>query len=178
MRTGAGIGLGLGWVVAGIVSADVASEPYLLDTGRRSRSISFENPTGESGQGGQAASKLGPTRKGAPNRVFKPGETVQLCDIQGPGTIRHMWMTTSDRKPETMRSFVIRAYWDGQEHPSIESPLSDLFGLAHGKTTAFQSAVHSVGVNTAMNIWLPMPFLTRGFITLTNETDHDVTIYY
>jgi hypothetical protein len=178
MRAGIMMGLGLAVAVAGIASADLASEPYLLDTGLTSRSISFENPTGAPGVGGQAASKLGPTRKGAPNRGFKPDETVQLCDIEGPGTIRHIWMTISDRKPETLRSFVIRAYWDGQEHPSIESPLGDFFGLAHGYTEAYQSAAHSVGQNTAMNIWLPMPFRERGYITLTNETDHNVTIYY
>ncbi|MEA3365132.1 MAG: glycoside hydrolase family 172 protein [Candidatus Hydrogenedentes bacterium] len=157
---------------------DLRTAPYTLDTGLVSRSISFENPTGTPGEGGKAASKLGPTRKGAPNRAFKPGETVQLADIKGPGTIRHIWMTISDRKPETFRSFVIRAYWDGQEHPSIECPLGDFFGFAHGKVESYQSAVHSLGQNAGMNIWLPMPFTNRAYITLTNETDHDVTIYY
>ena len=46
------------------------------------------------GEGGKAASNLGVGRKGAPCRTIKPGETVQLCDIEGPGTIRHLWMTT------------------------------------------------------------------------------------
>jgi len=158
--------------------ADLVSEPYRLDTGLETRSISFENPTGAPGQGGQAASKLGPTRKGAPNRAFKAGETVQLADIEGPGTIRHIWMTISDRKPETFRSFVMRAYWDGQEHPSIECPLGDFFGFAHGKVESYQSAAHSLGQNAGMNIWLPMPFKKRAYVTLTNETGGDVTIYY
>ena len=159
--------------------ADLASvEPYKLDTGLVSRSISFENPAGAPGQGGQAASHLGPGRKGAPNRTFKPGETVQLADIEGAGTIRHIWMTISDRKPETFRSFVMRAYWDGQEYPSIECPLGDFFGFAHGRVESYQSAVHSLGQNAAMSIWLPMPFRSRAYITLTNETGHNVTIYY
>ena len=38
---------------------DIVSEPYLLDTGLVSRSISFENPTGAPGESGKAASKLG-----------------------------------------------------------------------------------------------------------------------
>ena len=76
-------------------SPDLAGEPYQLDTGLISRSISFENPTGAPSEGGKAASNLGPGRKGAPSRDIKPGETVQLCDIAGPGTIRHIWMTTT-----------------------------------------------------------------------------------
>ena len=46
MRTGIMIGLGLVVALTGVAWADVASEPYLLDTGLTSRSISFENPTG------------------------------------------------------------------------------------------------------------------------------------
>ena len=157
---------------------DLIGEPYLLDTGLTSRSISFENPTGAPGAGGQAASELGVGRKGAPNRSFAAGETVTLADIEGPGTIRHIWMTVGDRSAQTFRSFVIRAYWDNQEHPSIESPLGDFFGFAHGKVTAYQSAVHSVGEKAGMNFWLPMPFRDRARITLTNETEKNVTIYY
>ena len=45
---------------------DFVLEPYLLNTGLVSRSISFENPTGAPGEGGKAASKLGIGRKGKP----------------------------------------------------------------------------------------------------------------
>src|SRR6516165_5762379 len=81
---------------------DPVREPYLLNTGLQSRSISFENPTGAPGQGGKAASKLGVGRKGAASRSIKPGETVTLCDIEGPGMIRHFWLTTS-RVPKSLR---------------------------------------------------------------------------
>ena len=51
---------------------------YDLGTGLESRSISFENPTGEPGQGGQAESNLGVGRKGFPAKGIAPGETVVL----------------------------------------------------------------------------------------------------
>lgn len=102
---------------------------YDLSTGLKSRSISFENPSGEPGKGGTAASKdLGVGRKGFPAKGIAPGETVVLCDIHNSGTIRHIWMTGTFAKqnftPERernllLRSTLIRAYWDGQEHPSI-----------------------------------------------------------
>lgn len=158
---------------------DLVHQPYLLDTGLVSRSISFENPTGAPGEGGKAASALGVGRKGSPSRAIKPGETIQLCDIEGPGTIRHIWLTTRP-VPENLRSLVIRAYWEGQEHPSIECPLGDFFGFAHGKVMPYFSAVHSVGPKAGMNIWLPMPFTKRARITLTNESQKQESppIYY
>jgi hypothetical protein len=156
---------------------DVIHQPYVLDTGLLSRSISFENPTGAAGVGGQAASNLGAGRKGAPARQIRPGETVQLCDIEGPGTIRHIWITT-DRSPLVQRACVMRAYWDGQEHPSIECPIGDLFGFAHGRITAYQSAVHSVGPTGGRNIWLPMPFAKRAKLTFTNEGDKAIPLFY
>ncbi|HUW60277.1 MAG TPA: glycoside hydrolase family 172 protein [Candidatus Bathyarchaeia archaeon] len=157
---------------------DAVHSPFLLDAGVRSRSISFENPTGAPGSGGQAASRLGPTRKGAPAREIKAGETVELANIEGPGTIRHIWMTLGNRDPETFRSFVIRAWWDDQPHPSIECPLGDFFGFAHGRVQSYQSAVHSVGEKAGMNIWLPMPFLNRARLTLTNEAAKGIVLYY
>lgn len=156
---------------------DVTGEPYRLDTQLVSRSISFENPTGVAGEGGKASSSLGTGRKGAPAITLVAGKDVQLCDIEGPGTIRHIWMTTANN-PANLRSLVIRAWWDGQAHPSIECPIGDFMGFAHGKVTGYFSAVHSLGRNAGMNIWLPMPFTDRARITLTNEGNQDVPLFY
>jgi hypothetical protein len=158
-------------------AAQVISQPYILDPGLESRSISFENPTGARGEGGQAASKLGVGRKGAPARTIKPGESVTLCDIKGPGTLRHIWITTQ-REPELLRSLVVRGYWEGQTHPSVECPLGDFMGFAHGKVTAYQSAVHSVGESAGMNLWLPMPFARRARFTFANEGRKPTPLFY
>jgi len=156
---------------------DPMNTPHLLDTGLESRSISFENPTGARGEGGQAASHLGAGRKGLPMKQITAGETVQLCDIEGPGTIRHIWMTTR-RSPDNLRSIVIRAWWDGQAHPSIECPVGDFMGFAHGKVEPYHSAVHSLGRNAGMNVWLPMPFTKSARITFTNEGAAQIPLYY
>jgi hypothetical protein len=156
---------------------DIIGEPYVLSSGLVSRSICFENPTGAPGQGGKASSNLGAGRKGSPAITLKASQDVQLCDIEGPGTIRHIWMTTSNN-PVNLRSLVIRAWWDGQAYPSIECPIGDFMGFAHGKVMPYVSGVHSLGSNAGMNIWLPMPFTTRAKITLTNEGKEDVPLFY
>jgi hypothetical protein len=167
--------VGAGAVLA--AESDVTHEPYDLSTRLESRSISFENPSGERGKGGQAASKLGVGRKGSPAWTLKPGETIQLCDIQGRGTIRHIWITTA-HDALNLRSQVVRVYWEGQEHPSIECPLGDFMGFAHGKVMAYQSAVHSVGASAGMNLWLPMPFTKRARMTISNEGTASPPFFY
>ncbi|HBO44170.1 MAG TPA: hypothetical protein DD670_09605 [Planctomycetaceae bacterium] len=162
---------------SGPPSVDLIHKPYDLDTGLVSRSISFENPTGAPGEGGKAASPLGAGRKGSPNRWIAPGQTLDLCDIEGPGTIRHIWMTCRGEQG-LYRELVLRCWWEGQEHPSIECPIGDFFGFAHDKVKPYQSAVHSLGPSAGMNIWLPMPFNKRAKMTLTNDGKQSVWIYY
>ena len=50
---------------------------------RKSRAINAENPKGEKGKGGMAASHLGPSRKGSPclNDIAS-GQTVTLAEIE------------------------------------------------------------------------------------------------
>lgn len=164
-------------------------EPALFDLGAglNSRSVTGENRTGNAGEGGRAASELGIGRKGAPFHVLKPGETYQLCDIEGSGTIRHIWMTGhwfefhwkgEQGRSDMLRRLVVHAYWDGQEHPSIECPLGDFMGVAHSKTTFYESAAHSIGPQGSFNFWLPMPFASRARITLTNESGKDCEVYH
>lgn len=164
------------------------SDLYNLKTGLETRSISFENPTGEPGQGGQAADPaLGVGRKGSPSKAIKPHQEVILCDIRNSGTIRHIWMAgdfsvngwvKDPSRRKLLRSTIIRAYWDGQQTPSIECPLGDFMGLAHSRVTSYQSAVHSVGECGALNFWLPMPFRKSARITITNESEVEFWFYY
>jgi len=158
--------------VSPLVRGNIVTEPYLLDTGLVSRSISFENPTGAPGEGGKASSGLGVGRKGSPARTMKPGEVQQLCDIKGPGTIRHIWVTTQ-KEPKNLRSLILRVWWEGQKHPSIECPIGDFMGIGHGRVMAHQTAIHAVGESAGMNIFLPMPFTKQAKITITNEAEKD-----
>jgi hypothetical protein len=162
---------------AGAAPAPALEPPYTIHRDLDSRSISFENPTGARGQGGRAGSNLGPGRKGAPAQTIRGGETVTLCDIIGRGTIRHLWITMQ-HDPEMLRTCVIRVWWDAQPHPSIECPVGDLMGFAHGKVMPYQSAVHSVGEKAGMNLWLPMPFKSQARITFANEGTNDMSLFY
>lgn len=65
--------------------------------GEESRAITPENITGEKGRAAMSASHLGVGRKGSCCVPLESGETITLADIEGPGIIRHIWMTVPDK---------------------------------------------------------------------------------
>lgn len=136
-----------------------------------SRSVTQENPTGGKGLGGKGRGN-GNCRKGAPClRNIAPGETRVLCDIEGSGTIRHLWFANPARgKPETLRSYVLRIYWDDSPFPSVECPLSDFFGVAHGRTAHFMTPYLGMPEGRGFQCYFPMPFSRRCRMTFENES--------
>ncbi|MDO4491885.1 MAG: DUF2961 domain-containing protein [Lachnospiraceae bacterium] len=148
----------------------------------RSRAINQENPTGEKGKGGMAASELGPSRKGSPcMRNVKPGETRTLADIQGAGVIQHLWITVTDHTDKdffVFRDLVLRMYWDDEEYPSVESPLGDFFCCGFGKPCLVNSQPIVVNPARGMNCFFPMPFKKRARITIENQHEAEIEAFF
>jgi hypothetical protein len=147
-----------------------------------SRSISAENPNGEKGGGAKADPQgQGPARnlgKGWKVRPWIPlpaGSTTTLADIQGPGTVRHIWMTVD---PKAFRGCVLRIYWNGEARPSVEVPLGDFFANGHGVRSVVNSlpvAVYPIG---GLNCYWPMPFGKHCRITIENQLPEDIPFLY
>lgn len=157
----------------------------LLGRGR-TRSISAENPTGEKGKGGMAipdptnpepaanaaaAHELGQGWKVRPFIRVNAGESATLMDVRGSGIIQHIWIVEGIN-----RGLVLRCYWDDEEQPSVECPVPDFFAVGHGKVAPVDSLAVTVAPKNALSCFWPMPFRKRARITLTNETDKDVTL--
>ena len=146
-----------------------------------SRSINAENLTGAKGGAARAASPLGVARKGSPAVRLKAGDAVVLADIEGPGVVRHIWMTlaeTTKASPYVLRDVVLRAYWDDAEKPSIEVPVGDFFCNGFGKRTPVTSAPIVVAPNGGMNSYFRMPFRHHARLTLTSEHPVDLDQVY
>ena len=160
----------------------------------QTRSISAENFTGAKGQGGRAttgtgascASDLGVGWKISPSVVIQPGETFALADIEGPGAIQSMWLTG-----ETSRDLILRIYWDGQEQPSVEAPVTDFFAMPWKKLapagksitqvpfTPLNSLPVAVNPNHGFNCFWVMPFARHCRMTLENlHPTAALTVYY
>lgn len=114
------------------------------------------------------------------------GQSVTLANISGAGCITHIWMTTGHMESDYLRKLVLRAYWDGEEQPSIEAPLGDFFCLGHGRVEAFQSLPFNVVTGSqikelnlaGLNCYFPMPFSEGAQITITNDGSGEVPNLY
>ncbi|HUU29568.1 MAG TPA: glycoside hydrolase family 172 protein [archaeon] len=142
----------------------LGNQLFELPSGVHTRWISFENPTGAKGQGGQENEG----RKGAPAREIKAGETVTLADIEGPGIIHRIWLTVRG-KPESLRGLVLRFYWDDQDYPSVEAPLQDFFGTPFARQVRFESCFFSNPEGRSFNCFIPMPFKKRARVVVENQ---------
>jgi hypothetical protein len=142
-----------------------AGFPTIPD-GAESRAITWENRTGEKGAGGKEREG----RKGSPAiPKIKNGETVTLMDVAGPGIIRHIWITIPDRSPQALRNMILRMYWDENEIPSVEVPLGEFFGSAHGRAVPLVSAYTTMTLGRGFNCYYPMPFAKHAKVTVTND---------
>jgi hypothetical protein len=113
------------------------------------------------------------------SRPIPPGETLTLADLQGPGAIVHIWFTISHPAPCYSRLLTLRMYWDGEEHPSVECPVGDFFGIGHGVDQPFTSLPIRVTSNgRGRNCYWPMPFARSARITVTNESEKPCYAFY
>ena len=147
------------------------------------RSISAENPDGAVGGGGrategtgaQAARDLGRGWKVSPSIDIGAGQTADLAVIEGPGEIRHIWLTTH---PSNWRRLVLRAYWDGSAEPAIEVPVGDFFGQGWGAFAQLSSVPVAVNPHGGFNCYWPMPFRHGARISLENTADSSERVYF
>lgn len=108
------------------------------------------------------------------------GETLVLADVEGPGVVVQMWITISSQDPFYGRSHVLRVYYDGNEHPSIETPLGDFFGLGYGAFANYSSAVANVASHgRSYSMYWRMPFHKSMKMTVSNESEtYDTGSFY
>lgn len=148
----------------------------------KSRSISPENFNGAKGGGGKATTgtgahasrDLGTGWKVSPSVVIKPGQIFTIAEIDGPGSIQHIWMTPTGN----WRNSILRFYWDDEPTPSVEAPVGDFFGQGWGKYAPLQSLAVCVNPGSAFNCYWPMPFRKKCRITMENIDVKEMVLYY
>ncbi|SDE46242.1 glycoside hydrolase family 172 protein [Auraticoccus monumenti] len=148
-----------------------------------SRSICPENPDGSpggaaravEGTGAHAARDLGLGWKVSPSVEIAPGETFVLGEIDSPGRITHIWLTTAR---EAWRSLVLRAHWDGDEEPAVETPVGDFFASGWCRFAQVSSQVVASNPHGGFNSYWPMPFQRSARLTLENLSPEKVVVYY
>lgn len=115
----------------------------------------------------------------ADSRPIEPGGTLTLAELNGPGEITHIWCTIAHRDPYYSRMLVLRMYWDGETHPSVECPIGDFFGVGLGVDKQLTSLPVRITSNgKGRNCYWPMPFRKSARITVSNDSNQRCDAFY
>ena len=113
------------------------------------------------------------------SKRIMPGETLVMADLKGAGVVTHIWLTVADNEFGWPRLLRIRVYYDGYKTPSVDAPLGDFFGVGHGSERNLNSImVHDSSFGRARNSYWPMPYRKSCRITVTNEGNRLVPMFY
>lgn len=100
-------------------------------------------------------------------------QTKVLAEIEGPGIIKHFYYCMILPNPLDFRHAIIRMFWDHEEHPSIEVPLGDFFGVSNCRVRSITSLIITINRGLAgsygFNIYFPMPFSKHARIEIENQ---------
>ena len=111
----------------------------------------------------------------SPSVDIGAGETAELAVTDGPGEIRHIWLTTH---PSNWRSLILRAHWDQSAEPAIEVPVGDFFGQGWGVFAQLSSVPVAVNPHGGFNCYWPMPFRSGARLSLENTSEGSARVYF
>lgn len=137
-----------------------------MKEGFRNRRVSSYNPTGENRDRLEA---------------IEPGETIILADIKGAGIINHIWFTMSPGPRQLSRNdIILRMYWDGNDEPSVVSPIGPFFGQGWNEQYNYASFALSSGPKdgTGLCSYFAMPFAKGARIEIENQADITIKAFY
>lgn len=132
------------------------------------------------------ASSTDPTGGNTDGFPLAAGATHDLARIEGAGCVRHIFLTLHSLEEQYLRKCVLRAWWDGEPHPSIEAPIADFFGVGHGAIANYWSL--PMNTNTGgdsierhrmgMNCFFPMPFAKGARFQVENQGERPLRGLY
>ena len=114
-------------------------------------------------------------------KEIKPGDTRVLAEIEGAGIINHIWVTIAPGPGELSRNdIILRMYWDGNDYPSVESPIGPFFGQGWNEQYNYASLPLSAGPNTGtgLSCYFAMPFAKGARIEIENQTERTIDCFY
>lgn len=112
---------------------------------------------------------------------IKPGKTRTIAEISGSGVINHIWITIAPGPDRLCRNdIIIRMYWDGNEYPSVESPIGPFFGQGWNEQYNYASFPLSAGPGngTGLSSYFTMPFAKGARIEIENQTNEKIDAFY
>ncbi len=109
------------------------------------------------------------------------GQKLELANLQGAGVITHIWVTIAPPPPALSRhDIILRMYWDGETHPSVEAPIGEFFGQGWNESYPFTSLPLAAGPREgrAMVCYFKMPYANGARIEIENDSGRAIDAFY
>jgi hypothetical protein len=101
--------------------------------------------------------------------VLAPGKALEMPLLQGPGVIKHIWMTSHAGRVNELNALSLRIYWDSRSEPGVEVPLGEFFAVGQGKPATVDSVPVQVSPSGALSCYWRMPFAKSARIVVAND---------
>ena len=101
------------------------------------------------------------------NRQFAKGGRAVIAEIEGPGVITMIHFALAAVALSINRDTILRIYWDGEQTPSVESPLPDFFCDANGDIERLDGIL--VNKLRGWNAYFQMPFAKSARVELVYD---------
>lgn len=109
------------------------------------------------------------------------GEKRTIFDVKGPGMITHIWFTIAPEPEKLSRNdIILRMYWDGNDYPSVESPIGPFFGQGWNEAYNFTSLPLAATPIQGRGLvcYFTMPFAKGARIEVENQTGAKINALY
>lgn len=114
--------------------------------------------------------------------LVKPKLSVVFSEIEGPGVIKKLWLTTFPGNDEENIEFadkvLLKIYWEQSENAAVSVPLSDFFcqslRLQPIENHFFESPSNQVLFNTT----IPMPFRRFAKLEVISNLDREFELFF
>ena len=106
--------------------------------------------------------------------TLAPGQTADLCALQGAGEIRSIHAIVTSGQRYAWRKLVLCGQWDGASWPQILTPLGPFFGF-DWETAEYGSVISGCQKGQAYQFY-PMPFRKSAKLSLKNYLEMPATV--
>jgi hypothetical protein len=105
-------------------------------------------------------------------RCLEPHEKHVYAELDGPGCIRHIFVTSGPHPLQfpnriASRKLILRIYFDDQPIPHVGAPIGDFFGVMHGQEWyPIDNHYLSVKAWKGNNPYFLMPFAKTAWVEI------------
>ena len=112
---------------------------------------------------------------------IEPGQKRTLFRVKGAGMVNHIWITIAPPPPALNRNdIILRMYWDGQQEPSVQSPIGMFFGQGWNEKYPYSALPLAAGPKDGLALvsYFVMPFSDGAVIEIENDSETKISAFY